>query len=190
MNYSKVEENKQIKRDKLLSSAYTLFIKKGLHETTINDITNYADVAKGTFYLYFKDKWDIYHYVVIEKTRLLFDEAIIYSDNSNFENKIISITDYIINSLENNKELMILIGNNLSLGLYNNKYNNEEYATKEMLINDLKVFNKRIKNPDIVLYMIIELIGSTCYNSIINGIPLEIKDYKEYLYNQIRKMIK
>ena len=50
---SKIEEKKQIKKENLLSSAYNLFIKKGINDTSISDIVNEAGVAKGTFYLYF-----------------------------------------------------------------------------------------------------------------------------------------
>ena len=48
-----MEENK---RNRLLTSAYNLFIHKGINKTTIQDIVDAARVAKGTFYLYFEDK--------------------------------------------------------------------------------------------------------------------------------------
>ena len=37
--------------------------------------------------------------------------------------------------------------------------------------------------------MIIELVGSTCYNSILNNEPLPINEFKPYLYDEIKKMI-
>ena len=130
---SKIEEKKQIKKENLLSSAYNLFIKKGINDTSISDIVNEAGVAKGTFYLYFKDKWEIHEAVIIEKSKKLFNDAIIYTDKKNllnFPDKIISIIDYIIDVLSNNKDLIKLINKNLSLGLYNKniiKIIDEEY---------------------------------------------------------------
>ena len=50
----KSEENKKIKEETLLSSAFNLFTKKGFKETSIQDIAESAGVGKGTFYLYFK----------------------------------------------------------------------------------------------------------------------------------------
>ena len=44
---SKIDENKQFKRESLLTSAYNLFIRKGINDTTISDITENAGVAKG-----------------------------------------------------------------------------------------------------------------------------------------------
>ena len=35
------------------------FTSKGIQKTSISDIVEDAGVAKGTFYLYFKDKYDI-----------------------------------------------------------------------------------------------------------------------------------
>lgn len=193
MNMSKVEEKKQIKRENLLASAYTLFNKKGFVDTSINDIVEYAGVAKGTFYLYFKDKWDINEQVVTEKARLLFDEAIINTNDKridNFDDRIINIVDYIIEAFKDNPDLMKLINKDLSLGIFNNILTDDYINIREMFINELKKYNKRIKNPDVTLYMIIELVGSSIYNSIINGIPLSIDEYKPYLFNQIRKIIK
>ena len=193
MNMSKVEEKKQLKRENLLASAYTLFNKKGFVDTSINDIVEYAGVAKGTFYLYFKDKWDINEQVVTEKARLLFDEAIINTNDKridNFDDRIINIVDYIIEAFKDNPDLMKLINKNLSLGIFNNILTDDYINIREMFIDELKKYNKRIKNPDVTLYMIIELVGSSVYNSIINGIPLSIDEYKPYLYNQIRKIIK
>ena len=190
---SKTGEKKQLKRENLLAAAYTLFVKKGFSNTSINDIVEYAGVAKGTFYLYFKDKWDINEQVIIEKSRLLFDEAIINTNDkkiTTFDEKIINIVDYIINSFVENKDLMKLINKNLSLGLYNKIIDNEYINIKEMFTKELKQYNKKIKNPDITLYMIIELVGSSIYNSIINDIPLPINEYKPYLFNQIRNIIK
>jgi AcrR family transcriptional regulator len=43
-------------RQKLLDAARMVFAEKGLESTTIADITERADVGKGTFYYHFKDK--------------------------------------------------------------------------------------------------------------------------------------
>ena len=52
----KLDENKKIKQEALLSSAFKLFTEKGINNTSISDIVSSAKLAKGTFYLYFKDK--------------------------------------------------------------------------------------------------------------------------------------
>ena len=64
---SKVQTNKQQKKDSLFNTAFTLFTEKGLNKTTISDIVNDAGVAKGTFYLYFKDKYDLRNLLIAKK---------------------------------------------------------------------------------------------------------------------------
>src|SRR5260370_17214212 len=43
-------------RDRLFRAALNLFAKKGFAETTVEDITEAADVGKGTFFNYFPSK--------------------------------------------------------------------------------------------------------------------------------------
>src|SRR5438105_6015216 len=43
-------------RERLFRAALTLFGKKGYAETTVEDITEAADVGKGTFFNYFPSK--------------------------------------------------------------------------------------------------------------------------------------
>ncbi|MEG2074596.1 MAG: TetR/AcrR family transcriptional regulator, partial [Angelakisella sp.] len=50
--YSEAKKNE--KREKLERAGYDLFLSKGIHDTSIDDIVKGASVAKGTFYLYFK----------------------------------------------------------------------------------------------------------------------------------------
>ena len=52
----KLELNKKRKKSALYNTAFELFTTKGLAKTTISDIVENAGVAKGTFYLYFKQK--------------------------------------------------------------------------------------------------------------------------------------
>ena len=50
--------------DKILKAGEELFYKQGYHSTSINDITSEADIALGTFYIYFKDKYSLYRYLL------------------------------------------------------------------------------------------------------------------------------
>ncbi len=52
------------RRATLVSAAREVFAQKGYHATTVDDITRAAGVAKGTFYLYFQEKREVYYEVV------------------------------------------------------------------------------------------------------------------------------
>lgn len=66
-------------RERLFRAAIQLFAQKGFSETTVEDITNAADVGKGTFFNYFPSKEHIlaaFGQAQIEKVQLAADAAI------------------------------------------------------------------------------------------------------------------
>lgn len=48
------------KRERILQAAFALVCDKGYYEMKMDDVARQASVAKGTVYLYFKDKLDLY----------------------------------------------------------------------------------------------------------------------------------
>jgi len=51
---------KEFRTAELLEAARRLFAEQGFHATTVEDIAAAAGVAKGTVYLYYKSKHDVY----------------------------------------------------------------------------------------------------------------------------------
>ncbi len=51
----------ELRREELLDAAQRLFLDKGIGATSIDDIASAAEVAKGTFYLYFSSKEVLLH---------------------------------------------------------------------------------------------------------------------------------
>ncbi|UVK57096.1 TetR/AcrR family transcriptional regulator [Mesorhizobium sp. AR02] len=49
----------EVRREDILRAATSLFVAKGVGTTTIDEIASRAEVAKGTFYLYFTSKEDV-----------------------------------------------------------------------------------------------------------------------------------
>ena len=72
----KVDTNKKLKENSLLKTAFEFFTTKGFSKTSITDIVSKAGVAKGTFYLYFKDKYDIRNRLISHKSSQLFRNAV------------------------------------------------------------------------------------------------------------------
>jgi AcrR family transcriptional regulator len=61
------------RRQSLIEAAKVEFAGKGYHATTVDDITRQAGVAKGTFYLYFSEKREIYYEVISSFMQLIKD---------------------------------------------------------------------------------------------------------------------
>ena len=95
----KVDDNKKQKKHTLLRAAFQLFTEKGFSKTTVADIVDRAGLAKGTFYLYFKDKFDLRDKLIAYKATQLFNDAHLELDKANvptFEDEVLFMTDYII----------------------------------------------------------------------------------------------
>ncbi|GKU24993.1 TetR/AcrR family transcriptional regulator [Clostridium folliculivorans] len=56
----KTESRKDEKRKLIFETASKVFAEKGYNNTSIKDITNKAEVSVGTFYLYFKNKEELF----------------------------------------------------------------------------------------------------------------------------------
>ena len=63
------------RRDDLMNAAERLFLERGFDQTTVEDITIGADVAKGTFYLQFSSKADILDALRQRFVQMLLDEV-------------------------------------------------------------------------------------------------------------------
>ena len=114
---SKLEINKQKKRDALLNTAFELFVSKGIQKTSISDIVEHAGVAKGTFYLYFTDKYDLRNKLISHKANQLFQAAYLsmrQEKPESFEDQVIFLCSHIIDCLEAAPSLLILISKHLN----------------------------------------------------------------------------
>ena len=74
---ARVGPTRDERRQSLLDAARVLFAEKGYHDTTVDDITRAANVAKGTFYLYFSEKREIYYEVIRVFLDLVKDAGVI-----------------------------------------------------------------------------------------------------------------
>ena len=182
------------KKNRLLSSAYKLFTTKGINKTTIQDIVDAAKVAKGTFYLYFEDKYKLQEELVIKKSEEIFNnsiDALVKQNINKFDDQIIFIVDYIIDTLNNDPNILNFISKDLSLGLYQEKLSNilggKETKLYDMFILGAK--NNNIKNPELVLFMIVEFVSSTVYSVITKKINITIDEYKPFLHKVIKDML-
>ena len=64
------------KETRLLNTAFKLFTEKGVKDTSIQEMVNNANVEKGTFYLYFKDKYELRDVLIAKKSHKLFSDAL------------------------------------------------------------------------------------------------------------------
>lgn len=193
----KLDANKKKKRESLLNTAFSIFTSKGVSQTSISEIVDKAGVAKGTFYLYFKDKYDIKNKLIAHKSSQLFKNAIEELNNHtelDFMDKIMFIIDNIINQLNENQSLLTFISKNLSWGIFKNALisseNEDDYNFKEIYDTMISDSPKKLKDPEIMIFMIIELVSSTIYSAILYNEPVSLEVLKPYLYDTVKTIIR
>ena len=193
----KAEKNKKIKREALLSTAFELFTSKGIQDTSISDIVKSAGIGKGTFYLYFKDKYDINNLLISHKSSQLFLAAISAVEKEKievFEDKIIFIVNHILDQLNEDKTLLRFISKNLSWGYFKSALiehsGAEDVDFYEQYQRMIREAEYKIEEPEIMLFMIIELVSATCYSSILYAEPVGLEELKPYLFRDIRNIIR
>ena len=143
----KAEENKKKKREALLRTAFDLFTSQGFSKTTVANIAENAGVAKGTFYLYFKDKYDLRDKLVrheaSEILKRAFD-ALQATGLRTFEEKMLFMTGNVISQLTENKLVLKFISRNLSWGMLKHDvsdltpFDGEDLDVEQIYIQELK----------------------------------------------------
>lgn len=193
----KLELNKKKKKDALYNTAFELFTTKGLAKTTISDIVERAGVAKGTFYLYFQDKYDIRNKLISHKTGELFynaHEALKETNLTGFEEQLFFILDHILDTLEKDHSLLRFISKNLAWGVFKGAFEekmpDEDYHFYQSYLQLLSQTERTYQSPELMLFTIIELVGSTCYSCILYHQPVSLDEYRPYLRKTIAGILK
>ena len=196
----KLEVKKQHKENSLLNTAFEFFTTKGFSKTSISDIVGHAGVAKGTFYLYFKDKYDIRNKLICHKSSQLFRNAVQKLEASgnyesiSFEDRMLFIIDNMVTQLAENQALLTFISKNLSWGVFKTALTT---PVTENDINFADVYRKMLDDapysfnePEIMLFLIVELVSGACYSAILYQEPCDLETLKPHLYETIRTMIR
>lgn len=82
------EREKEQRRNDIIDAAEIVFFKKGLSNSTMDEVAEKVELSKGTLYLYFKSKEEIYFEIKLRAIVILnekFKESISESKNG-FEN--------------------------------------------------------------------------------------------------------
>lgn len=192
----KIIENKKIKENNLLQAAFSLFTKQDINSVSVSDIVKNAGVAKGTFYLYFKDKYQIRDVLIQKEAKRLFQEAhqqLEKNDIRDFEDAVIFLINQVLLRLESNPLILKFLERNLSWGVFHSQLQTAMDKDTFNIIDDFlekaEQSGYTFENPEVILYIIVELTGSSCYNSILHNQPLPIQEYKPILFNSIRAIL-
>lgn len=194
---SKVSEKQQNKRANILDAAYELFIEKSFNNTSIDDVVKSAGIAKGTFYLYFKDKHDLMERIIIRKgaliLRYVLEELMKKKETCKmtFSEQMLFITEKIVDYLETHKEIITLMGKNFSSCLsYFSTIEDDELKSMLSELVQENIENGFSEQETLKrIYLIVTLVGSVCYDSFVFESPFKISEIKSLLYRSVEAII-
>ena len=192
-----VEENKLKKRNKILDAAYNLFAKNGINTTPIDEVVKCAGVAKGTFYLYFHDKYDLMDQIILYKSAAIIKSVIAQMKNINTDNKMEAIdqltffVDAIIDYMIENKEMLSVISEKSSI-LYSLIIDNGDDNIKldfDYLTDIIVKLGNPPENAKKLLYHVSTMIFTTASNAILSRSPLTIEEIRPEIHLAVKKML-
>lgn len=141
MQRARGQEEKQRRKKDILRSAMELFSLNAGSMPSVNEIAKRTNLAKGTIYLYFKTREEIYVELLIEKFNLWTDhiEQSISSKPVDTESVVNGICEYV----QTDKDLLLLASTLHSI-LEKNITVEKHYQFKRSLFTNLKSSAKRI----------------------------------------------
>lgn len=210
----KIKEKKAHTEGQLLEAAFALFLEKGTEQTTIDQIVKRAGLAKGTFYLYFQDKQHLLQRLVQVYADALLEEAWAECFPTSGDWDILSLmtrfAEWLIDAFARDSRLIRFIHRDLSFQLFSSITTrpirdlppavlinisgtiseDAPFNALDRIIFLLEKSGIVMKNPQIALFMIIELIVGTCYQAIIYGEPLNAQELKPHLFAAIDGLVR
>jgi AcrR family transcriptional regulator len=77
------EREKLQRKQEIITAAEKIFFSKGFINATMDDIASQAELSKGTIYLYFKNKEELFNVFVHQAISKLYDLFVEYSSKQN-----------------------------------------------------------------------------------------------------------
>lgn len=177
----KSDTEKQTQKKYLLEIGKVLLLQYGIKKTTVDDIVNKANIAKGTFYLYFKSKEDFFYQLIVEINQQIFYLAkkTVYE---NMDKDLKSSIQIFFENLFNTPEIEFYFREHKEIDKLTEKFSEENYSNSEInWIRELLVLgNINTKNviPEVIDNYIHLIFLAKCSD-------LLIEEYKNETINKL-----
>ena len=106
-----------------------------------------------------------------------------------FEQQVHFIVDFVITELDQNRTLLLFISKNLAWGVFKGAFEekmpDDEYNFYRSYLDMLAQNGLHYRNPELLLFTIIELVGATCYSCILYQQPVPMTEYRPCLHQTI-----
>ena len=97
--------------------------------------------------------------------------------------------DHILENLKNDSQLLIFVSKNLSWSVFQAALEGQmpdaDCKFYDMYLQLIAQDSRTYEHPDLLLFSVIELASSTCYNCILYQQPVPLEEYMPYLHKSI-----
>lgn len=141
-----MQDKRSVKTKRAIHEAFFLLLeKKTLSQITVAEISRKADIGRGTFYLHYKDVYDLYEHIE-EK---LYEDLVSFFDMaypSNIPTNLVALTDNITGYIANQQRIFVLMIQNKDNGNILEKL--KKIFTKKVMDEAIRIVPEVKDNKD------------------------------------------
>ena len=186
------------KKLKIIDTAFSLFREHSVNATAIDDIVKAAGIARGTFYLYFKDKSDLLEQIILYKSTEYMKEVLKNTlsesliTDGDFYDRVRVFLNCFIDFLIENKEILPVMSKNLSSCIKNlpEFYDSEIAEIYRMLIDRMTALGYTPENAHITTLIIVDMTGNVCSDAIMYKKPYPIEKIRDVVVSSAISIIR
>ena len=191
-----VTENKQVKRSKILDAASRLFLDGSFAETAIDDVVKMAGVAKGTFYLYFRDKYDLLDQIVVRRAAEILSEkcralqALAAGQPMTASEQMIFLTDALLDYLQTHKKEAALLDKRFSICFAGDTQQNGVFTEAVGYLTELVMCDGDTRaQAQRKLYLLGNMILYSACDATLGERPYPVDEIRPTLHAMIRRIL-
>lgn len=137
------------KQQKLIKAAITEFSNNNYYDVSINKIISNASIPRGSFYMYFKDKDDLFLYIIDEYNKKLNNivKRMLIENQGDLRNTFIKLYDQVVTLIFDNNYQSVL----KNIGIFYNMHSNLRKNFGHLLFLHIKedINSSSIKSCDL-----------------------------------------
>ena len=182
------------KRSRIQNAAVALFSEQGVEATSVNDIVRRANVAKGTFYIYYKDKKELISQILTEKHGKALNDLM----NASYEKSRQGMMDWrhafaneLISFYRHNPKILKMIQKNITAIFDCDKHREQVLAHIEKLDAFLQCFHQEKESRKDAMnrfMLMMEMIGVISFHAIFYEQPDTMDSVEPVLLKMIERM--
>lgn len=191
-----VAEKKRLKRNKILEAAYELFASKGMHMTPIDEVVKKAGVAKGTFYLYFRDKYELTDQIILHKSTQIVRQVLAEVREQGEKEcldaveQILLFLDKMISTMAQNRPVLTLLSGKISTVYDLLADENSEFRdTAQSLVELMMQIGLTAEQAGKQLYVMLNMFCSVCCDAVLSGSPYSVDELRPEIRRMAQKLL-